>query len=180
MSLGRPALAENEGQGVTVHLDALPPLELFRHDPEGKLERRVCTAPCDEVVLAPPGAQFFVDSGSIPRSPLFELARPGPVRVEVKQGNTGTRITGVLSIALGSAASAAGTVALLVRLFNPTMVPDGRGSFEPDDAPLTIGIACITTGAVIGGLGIFFMATSGTRVSVEQRQAAAAPLSFSF
>jgi hypothetical protein len=111
----------------------------------------VCKAPCDQVVDARDGQQFFFGGKGITGSSKFHLDdKTGAVQANVRAGSDGMHTAGYWAALFG------GSLALI----------DGA-LFALDIPPRPLYGALALTGVVALGTGIIIMATSGTRYELK-------------
>jgi hypothetical protein len=118
--------------------------------------RPVCSAPCDRVVDGSGGQEFGV-TGRFPVKTFTLTPYSGDVTLRVKPGSTGLRLGGWFVTPLAGATLIGGVSFLAV---------GGSSTFR------NAGIGMVVGGAVALAGGIAMLATSGTKVKLEQEGSA--------
>jgi len=139
--------------GPLVHINVRGPgsVALYRlrdvAQPEASERTKVCDAPCDVVVDAPPQADFVLDGPRMTPSLSFPLAGfPSPTTIRVRPGFRGLSVAGWVTIGLGAAAVLAGGVVLTVADDDPTLRRAGG-------ATLLSGLPLLVGGGVMAAFG---------------------------
>ncbi|HEY4117308.1 MAG TPA: tetratricopeptide repeat protein [Byssovorax sp.] len=107
---------------VRVHIDTRSPdVALFALDPSYggmvELTRQVCVTPCDQVVDARQGQNFFFAGEGVPPSSKFRMNdRAGDVTARVAPGSGGLRGLGLAFITLGGTSAIVGAIFLPIGL----------------------------------------------------------------
>ncbi|KYF91328.1 hypothetical protein BE20_15110 [Sorangium cellulosum] len=133
--------------------------------------RPVCVSPCDKLIDGSDGRRFSLSPEDMPPPAPFTLAQmTGDVTLHVDPGSYGRRTAGFWLTLLGTTAAVTGGTLMLVSSLSSSV--DDSGSAEPKDSGIsTPGLVTVIGGGVALVGGIVLMATSGTSVSLEQRDA---------
>ncbi|WP_437940324.1 hypothetical protein [Sorangium sp. So ce341] len=133
-----------------------------------KQVRPVCVSPCDKVIDGSDGRKFSLSPEDVPPPEPFSLAQmKGDVTLHVEPGSYGRHTAGFWLTILGTTAAVTGGTFLLVGSTSSSI--DDSGS---EDTGLSTPGLVMAIGGGVGLIGgIVLMATSGTSVSLEQRDA---------
>jgi hypothetical protein len=129
----------------------------------------VCRAPCDLLIDAQSGQDFFFSGKGIPPSSHFSLSNmSGDITVKVSAGSTSQYTAGIALTVAGGAG------ALLGALLLPTSFGEDSGSTLTTASGVMIGI-----GAAMLIPGIILWSTSGTSYAIKPSRRVAGGLRFS-
>ncbi|MGK4006214.1 hypothetical protein WMF31_26580 [Sorangium sp. So ce1036] len=144
--------------------------------------RHVCASPCDKVIDGSDGRRFSLSPEDMPPPDPFTFTQmTGDVTLQVEPGSYGRRTGGFWLTTLGGAAVLLGGTFLLVDAavssdaISGDPLDEGGGGQDKDTGGMgTVGLVSLIGGgaALVGG--IVLLATSGTSVTLEQRDAKAA------
>jgi hypothetical protein len=121
----------------------------------GVLSRRICVAPCDQIVDAREGARYFFQGPGLTSSDLFRLNdRAGPLTARVVAGSRRAGEAGALAGVFGLASTFAGGLVL------------GVGQADPfDKRGMTMaGGVLLANGAVLGAVAAILISKAITTV----------------
>ncbi|WP_437736399.1 hypothetical protein [Sorangium sp. So ce1335] len=133
--------------------------------------RPVCVSPCDKVIDGSDGRRFSLSPEEMPPPDPFSVSHmTGDVTLHVAPGSYGRQTAGIWLTALGATAAALGGTFLLLDSISPSYEYDDAGNEIPDDGGVStpLLVTVIGGGVTLVG-GIVLLATSGTSVTLEQR-----------
>lgn len=125
--------------------------------------RPVCTSPCDHVIDGSKG-QAFALAGAFPVPRAFTLiGYTGDVSVTLKPGSLGRRTGGVWATIIGGTALLSGAFMLPLAYILPSDTTSG-----PSPGMKNAGIGLLVGGGVTLVGGIVLLATSGSKIRIDQ------------
>lgn len=133
--------------------------------------RPVCASPCDKVIDGSDGRRFSLSPEDMPPPDPFTVSQmTGDVTLHVAPGSYGRHSAGFWLTILGTTAAVLGGTFLLVDATSPSYEYDDAGNEIPDEGGVsTPGLVTLIGGGVALVGGIVLLATSGTSVTLEQR-----------
>lgn len=131
--------------------------------------RPVCVSPCDKVIDGSDGRRFSLSPEDMPPPAPFTVAQmTGDVTLHVAPGSYGRRQAGFWLTVLGTTAAVTGGSFMLVDALTSS-IDDPSSDGSKDGGVSTVGLVTLIGGGAVLVGGIVLLATSGTSVTLEQR-----------